>query len=764
MKSKREVRIEQIIDQRKNLVGSIERARKNIENLSRSLQNLEAKRVDVIQQMYDQETSNYLQNLSFDNLIKQMEQECEKLGNLEERFSKSTLNIGVVGRMRQGKSTLLQSLTGLSNDEIPARPGKACTACRSTIIHDPNGQIKATITFHTESSFLLEIIHPYFDKLSIQKKPANLGEFSNYDFSKNEFFVSNNATNKTVYERLVNDYYRGLEGYRSCLGSEPFITSKKEEIKIYVSQERDSNNKLEDYKHLAVRHVQISCQFPQSNLGKLALVDVPGMGDFKLGDEELMLKTLGQEVDIVLFVRKPDKSGYQWDRGDTDLYDKANQALNDLDDRSFMILNLDQSKDNQKACESQKADLDLNKSIAMKFAKSCIIADCSDKATVGDVVLEPILHYLEKEIINLDKKYLDYCQVNIATLHHEIDVKLHQSSNALDVFSDEMRVFKEYFSGIDRRTGIWNDLTSGLGELRNELKQARQQEDSSFKERVIATIRNTRSDRGIPEVQDIKNQEASLGGYEARYYEYLEEIRSHLSFHFLLLDGDLQNSLELAKKKIRDVLVKKTKLGNLSNADGSQFFIELVNKLSVIQQKNIVAGFQMIGQFNVSFSGMIQRLIRPHLEILNPRVSNTLNKPVAIDLEPVAIDLSSMSFNYGESFLDSLSAVDSNSRPNQIHERLHYIHESVVTLCEKQLTALYCEPNELAYSMTEDFLDRILYSKGVQSEWENFLWKYRQDIWSEFKTLNERTKVRDDWEKLIRQCQDYNQLYKLQIQ
>jgi ABC-type phosphate/phosphonate transport system ATPase subunit len=50
------------------------------------------------------------------------------LEKLQARFSCDTLNIGVIGIMRQGKSTLLQSLTGLGNNVIPAQSGGACTA------------------------------------------------------------------------------------------------------------------------------------------------------------------------------------------------------------------------------------------------------------------------------------------------------------------------------------------------------------------------------------------------------------------------------------------------------------------------------------------------------------------------------------------------------------------------------------------------------------------------------------------------------------
>jgi ATPase subunit of ABC transporter with duplicated ATPase domains len=68
------------------------------------------------------------------------------------RLSRPSLNIGVVGRMGQGKSTFLKSLSGLTDNEIPAREGGACTAVRSKISHH-DGELKTRITIHSKSSF-----------------------------------------------------------------------------------------------------------------------------------------------------------------------------------------------------------------------------------------------------------------------------------------------------------------------------------------------------------------------------------------------------------------------------------------------------------------------------------------------------------------------------------------------------------------------------------------------------------------------------------
>ena len=87
--------------------------------------------------------------------------------------------------MRQGKSTFLQSLSGLTDDEIPACKGGACTAVRSKIYHH-DGETRATVTLHSEDSFLKEVIAPYYkdlnlsDRLSKHEKISNLLNFTNH--------------------------------------------------------------------------------------------------------------------------------------------------------------------------------------------------------------------------------------------------------------------------------------------------------------------------------------------------------------------------------------------------------------------------------------------------------------------------------------------------------------------------------------------------------------------------------------------------------
>ena len=87
-------------------------------SLAHSLDTLSQNRDRLVSQVEDLE-SQKLQQLNFQQLQTQIQSQLAGLDLLKNRFNRDTINIGVIGRAGQGKSRLLQSLTGLSSNEIP---------------------------------------------------------------------------------------------------------------------------------------------------------------------------------------------------------------------------------------------------------------------------------------------------------------------------------------------------------------------------------------------------------------------------------------------------------------------------------------------------------------------------------------------------------------------------------------------------------------------------------------------------------------------
>ena len=118
-------RIASIIEKRRPLAQKIERVEANLKSLDLALRNLEDHRHDLLTRVDDPNIVGRLQEIDFTRIQSSITEELNALSKLKVRFCRDTLNIGVVGRARQGKSRLLQSLTGLTAAEIPFT--KACS-------------------------------------------------------------------------------------------------------------------------------------------------------------------------------------------------------------------------------------------------------------------------------------------------------------------------------------------------------------------------------------------------------------------------------------------------------------------------------------------------------------------------------------------------------------------------------------------------------------------------------------------------------------
>ncbi|MGB3691910.1 MAG: dynamin family protein [Spirulinaceae cyanobacterium] len=723
-------RIESIIAQRRPLAEEIQWVEMHLRELYTAIRELESYRQNLTNSVGEVEVKEQLSKGDFSPLLQQIQTEVEKLNTLRERFSRPTLNIGVVGLMGQGKSTLLKSLSGLSDKEIPALEGGACTAVRSTIENQP-GDTVAEVTLHSEESFLTGVIWLYYDELGLANKPQSLDEFASQTLIEPP---SLGATKEKMYKHLKEDYHQNLSKYRYLIkpGEPQKFAIKQEEIPDYVIQKRDGQDKLTTFKHLAVREVVIFCRFENPDVGKVSLVDVPGMGDSRLGDEKLILKTLGKEVDVVLFIRRPDPMRYQWQPVDTQLYDTATQALNNLENRSFMVLNYSKRTNNLKACQTLQQNIDTIQVVR------CEIADCSEPKDANRV-FDLVLDYLAVNINEIDKRYARECQTRLIELQEKIAQELATVRPALAKYGRESSQFRVLFNQ------LLQDVVNGLVDLRNELKAKSEDIDLDFQTAVENALENCLKDSGIPQDQEICDRSRTLEfkeSYAAVYRIYIVELRIHLSQHFLLLDKGLNKSVEKMKTAVAEVLIKQGRLGELIPSRGTEFLQEMADLLAQ-KQNQLELGFRTLGDFEFSYSSSLLRFIRKHL-------SDNLQADVDQPLNSIENALNQ----------EENQVLTEPTNPSEVRSNLEKLHQQVISQCRQTLENWLKAPSQVRYYMVEEFADRILYAKNIRGEWEDFLSdeEIRIQVWPEFKELANRKRVQEEWQNKVAQVAKLNQL------
>lgn len=719
MNTNRTARIASIIEKRRPLAKKIADVEANLKSLDSALRDLEKHRNQLLTQVNDSNITARLQEIDFATSQVNIFTELSALGKLKFRFSRDTLNIGVVGRARQGKSRLLQSLTGLTAVEIPDGDRQHCTGVRSTIHHD-TVETYGEVLFHSQRSFLDEVISPYYEKLRLGFKPMTLEEFAAPLPPLPS--LPGYAEPGAMYEHLGR-YHKNLTKYRHLLVTPSPRRIARDEIREYVAQDTPDGQRV-FFNYLAVREVKIVCNFPNSDVGQIALVDMPGLGDTGVGDEERLVRTLGQEVDAVLFVRMPKSSGDYWADVDVRLYDTARAALVELPLNlwSFMVLN--RTDANSKNGDNLNNCKDLADTIAEKHLNvvGYAIANCADIEEANTKILDHVLDYLGTYISTLDQQYASAYQERLIRLQSQVNAELDKARNVLLGSTQRDNWFPLFVQVFDR---LWNNLTNGLEELLRHLGEQRNTQDIDFKEQVKAAIQACRNDTGIPSITQVETRRDRVGGYPNAYYEYLNEIRAHLSQHFLSLDDGLKQSIQRVKSQVADVLVERGHLGGLTEARGTEFLIAIADQLE--QLGKLKLGFQILAEFDLSYRGLIQHRIRKHLDGLTP-------------------DETSLQLSKSPSAAEILA-------------NLKTLHAEAVYGCETALEDLLSEPSQAAFAIVEEFVDRVLRAEDVKTEWQIFLEEVRSLVWrDEFEERSRHTRLRREWLSLVEQVAAANQL------
>jgi len=723
MSKNRTSQIAEIVDKRKPLATKIETVENNLKILDSTLDELSQHCNRLITQADDVELRGRLQEINLLSIREEISAEIASLRKLKTRFSRDTLNIGVVGRAGQGKSRLLQSFSGLSNDEIPSGDRSHCTGVRSTVHHNSGVETYGEIWFHSERSFLNEIVSPYYEKLALGSRPFTSEEFSRNPLPELPKHFARQAELGAMYEHL-RKYHINFDEYKHLLNQLSPQRISKHQIREYVAQDTPDGQRIY-FNYLAVKEARIVCGFPNADVGQIALIDMPGLGDTGLGDAERLITVLGQDVDIVLFIRMPRPPRDYWGDVDVKLYDTARSSLVDLPLElwSFMVLNQTHASssigDNSIYCE----ELISTHKISHIDVVRCITACCADQEEANHKILDPVLDYLTQNITTLDIQYASACQDRLKRLHNTISLELEKARKALGTGAGRDSWHPTFLKLFNQ---LWSNLTVGLEGLLRELQDQRSHHDIDLSDQVNAALQACREDTGIPTLEDIKIRRDIEASYQIAYNKYLHEIRAYLSQHFLTLDDGLKRSLEHDKSQIVDILVDQGRLGSITN-DTSTHFLNTIEQLIPEDLDRLKLGFHILATFELSYRGLIQHRIRKHLDRLTPDKT-----PIQLSQSPSA---------------------------QEILVSLQVLHAEAVYECEAALNEVLCEPSEAAYAIVEEFVDRVLRAEGVKDDWQIFLEEIRAEIWSaEFEKLGEHSRLRREWMNFVERALSANQL------
>jgi hypothetical protein len=705
------------------LLAQIDLAKQNLQLLDSALHALDEERVRLLAAISDPPTVSRLRSLTVETVRATIADEAARLARLRSRFARDTVNIGVIGRARQGKSQLLQSMSGLSDNEIPSGSGSHCTGVRSTILHDMETSPHGEVTFYDEMTFVREILAPYYRFLRFSPEPRSLKAFSERPLPSLPDELQREPDENAKYKHLKT-YHDSSAAFSQLLGS-PVRRIPIKQIREYVAQDTPEGERIY-FNYLAVHEVKIYCRFPHDDIGRIALIDMPGLGDTGIGDEERLIRVLGNEVDFVLFVKMPKATGDFWAQEDVDLFKLARRALSELplDLWSFMILNRIESGSkaggNETNCRALAAEIEKNGI----FVAKCIVANCMDPSEIGSAVLDQLLEYLTHKIATLDQQYTSVCQSKLASCQSLTAVLLDEAASALgkgNVREGEWDKFDELFKS------LWDDLTGQLEDLLRDLRLLKTKPNQLLLEKVEACIQSARTDTGIPSLDDIERAAKRNGAYNTAFNNYLHTIRTHLVSHFVPLEDTLRLSLESVRAQVADVLKKSGRLDTLADSAGTSFLRD-IGTLVPKELQDLKSAFETLAAVELTYRGFLQYRMRDYLDWLHP------DGP------------------------EKGSQIRVASSSEGVRQALGLLHDRVIYQLDNVFEKWAEEPNRVAVAIVEEFVDRVLRSEKAYEQWRSFYRENRSSVWrAEFDELGERSRLRQDWEHLIQVASTHNQ-------
>lgn len=247
------------------------------------------------------------------------------------RFSRDSLCIGIGGAARMGKSTFLQSVTGLEDTQIPTSDKYFTTATRSQIENSPTENV-AIADFHTESSFLAKVIWPMCEAIGLSR-PMSLGEFRTTELILPPE-VRNNQGASDVLKRL-QDAQSQLPTYERYLTGERGRRIPLSEVRPFVAYPSPMDDRIVMAgPYLAVADIVIRVAFPSTDIAKLRVVDLPGLGEAGRNLAKVQTEGMADVCDVTFLVKRPTDSCIQWIDTDTNALDAMGDAVPLLDDQT----------------------------------------------------------------------------------------------------------------------------------------------------------------------------------------------------------------------------------------------------------------------------------------------------------------------------------------------------------------------------------------------------------------------------------------------
>lgn len=641
-----------------------------------------------------------------------------RLARVARRFSRTTINIGVGGRARVGKSTLLQSLSGLEEDQIPTGEADAVTAVRSRIFHSTTRRA-AEIEFHTWESFRESMLLPYFQQLGLGSPPTTVDEFAAYNMppAPGATEYEDAELRRAKWDRLrqmqlsLSSYRQYLTGDRRTFdlnGLRKFVAYPTEEAAAKEQSEGVAAQRC----YLAVKDAKVYCPFPATEVSKLGIIDLPGTGEIVAANENRHLAELEDEVDFVLQVSRPARySIWEIQDGKTLELIKQSRCGATPEDFCWILINTGGASEKQLSAYEVQLKSKTSGYTTRRF-------NATDPASVHNDVLGPALTHLAERLPAMDAAALDYALRGTSATLERASAVLQELEHLLNSLSSLQKPGAKLYKlaeELHRKLGArFFQLDAVLAE------RVRIGDTAAFEAAVQACADDCArfldeglgrgKERWLEETVELLQTEKAVGGIATRE---LDSVRITFSRRFSALDGLFNSRIAELHSQVAVILSEKLHLDGESPAEQLQCFRELAADAGAA---HFVTAVDELLNLHVSYRSHFHPQVRRAMVLLEPEHTAPQQGNRRARAEGVSYD--------EDGALDLLA-------------QIRNLGTQVIGECEKELYASAGLVDRVIHAAAEQFADGLLRAGTSDEMFHSFADEHRDRLWpSEFRALD----------------------------
>lgn len=719
-------KIDEIIAKRKKLPQQLEDAAARIRRAQKSIRRMEDFRLRA-----DDELSGKLAQVSTDTFFEKSDAVIKRLEHLHQRFSRDAIHISFVGRAGQGKSLVLQRISGLGSDVIPSAAGSDCTGAKSVISNCPGTETHAEITFFSKQEFV-DNVNRYLDAIFHSEKyfVSSVAAVSRLNMAEISAEVSmDDVTAASLLEHLKK-YVEHAAELQDWLNPEnTTITVSKEKIAYYIAQYNSKDEGEKYYTYLGVKHANILSAFPYGQCGKIVLVDTIGAGATSLGVEEEMLKTVREDSDAIILMMRPDPLRYT--DGLAENYRLIGKISNDLTpeytkNMLFWTINRVESDQGHNVAVIP-AVMELLERQKLPVARYLNV-NCSERGEVEDKLLLPVLEQMSARLPEIDRMIMDRVNGELEDLglaYRAISAQVERSMCAA-VNKDERRAFHV-------------QINKTIAAMTNDLRDLYLQRDKN-KNTPCEQLKTAAAEKLKNVLRSVPKKEVTmklLNDGTINQHNALEKLADKLRLQiindFLELNYSLHEVVLEMKRDIVHTLAGKGCLRDAVNADPEDPDVWLRTLHEKLDREEFPLICNALGP----------------LEDFDLRMENFLIYKVRCCLQPIDWSANERPPQL-KNGLDNKEALS-----KEIESTLRYFLEIVHQKIEDELTDFYVFPNTALYAVLRDFYDRTACACGADGTKVEIEWQYLYEnlipvIWAEEHQKHSAAAERsEEWREII---------------